>query len=447
VTVNPNVQQLASDLKTRILPWSHTNLGVVSEFYQDGQWHIGDENTAWYLSPCFAALAATLYRYDTTMSSAQKASYLQICVDTVNAAIMWNQGPAVTRTPVYVYNATPGYPGSLFLGLPSFSKAMVNYDGGPWGTPDPVGSDENGTIEVIATFCWILDELYMGGGIDASQAAVWLTSIKLAADWLIDFNGNPIWYTNGNYVSHELLAYGHLALICRKLGDEAGWERYSQAYEQTIQTLIYPFGNNTPASTQWAEYGYTVDVAGSGSSGTGTGPTHAAILTATGTTSDGSTETGHLTETPSHSVITPGVTNTFDGVYSQLQADLLATLYCVNRDYRVNYLLNAVTNKLDTITSYSTYLIDCTGGSRQTGIRGWTGGYQYVVGLLGRRSNNRTNLTNVNANAIWDQQLAANLTANGSNVIGQIQSSTARQYRIAIATALHACYLVAPRLT
>lgn len=442
---NPSVQQLAADLKTRILSWSHTNLGIASEYHADGQWHLGGENTAWYLGPCLAALAATLYRYDDAMTDEQKADYLAICIETVDTALVWNLNTPTMRTPTYTYAATTSYPGSLFAGLPAYAKRTASFDGGPWGTPDVVGSDENGTIEAIASFCWILDELYEAEGIDETKAKDWLRSLKYAADWLIDFNGNPLWYTNGNYVAHQCLSYGHLALLCRKLDDEPGWARYSQAYELAVQTLIYPQGNNAPTSTQWANYGYTVTVAGTGTSGTGTGT--AALLTVGGTGSDGSSETGHLTETTSHSVITPGVTNTFDGAYTQLALDCLTTLFTLNRDWRINYLINAMFNKLETITNYSTYLIDCTGGSRQTGIRGWTGGYQYVIALLGQRALNRTTLTNTNLNNIWDQQLAANLTGNGGNVIGQLQLSTARQYRIAVATTLHAAYTVAPRLT
>lgn len=436
MTQIPDIPQLALDLKTRLEAFGHENLGILSEFYADSQWHVADENTAWCFAFDFSALAATMYRYCTPRIEA----YAKIAIETMDAALVWNLNTPVTTTPRYVYTATPSYPGSLFTGLPSVDKPIAPFDGGPWGTPDPVGSDENTTIEVIATFCWIIDELYEAKALTMEQAKAYVAKLKFAADWLIDWNGNPTWYTNGNYVAHELLAYGHLALLCRKFKDEPGWARYSQAYEQTIQTLIYPFGNNPPANAQWAGYGYVETVLGSES--TSSVP---AILKAGGTTSDGSSATGHLTETSGHPV--PQQANTFDGVYSQLTLDVLTTLYMINRDWRVNYLVNALWNKLATISNFTTYLIDCSGGSRQGGVRGWTGGYQNVIGLIGRRTSNRTQITNAFCTGCWDNMVKANLRNNGLIEVNQVGSFHGRLFRINVATTLHCAYLVDKKLS
>lgn len=451
---SPDIPLLASDLKALIWPWSKTNLGIMSRFQEAGQWHIGDENQYWYFSPAFAGLAATMFKFDNSL-----VLYRKLAVETVEQSFKWNLNEPVVTAPRFAYPLTPLYPTTVFTGLnlDGASRPIAKFDAGPWGLPDPVGSDENGTIEASASICWIIDALFFApdgytpsGGIDLPTAERWLQNIKYAADWLIDWNGNPIWYTNGNYVAHEALLFAHLSMLCRKIGaqyssddpraiaHEASWARYSQAYELTMQTLIYPQGNALPASAQWANYGYTVDIAGSGSGGTGVGTS--ALLTPGGTVSDGSSETGHFTETPSHSTITPGVTNTFDGAYTLLQMDILATLFLVNRDWRVNYILNAIWNKLEPLTNFSTYVVNCNGGSRQSGNRGWNGGYQNVISMLSRRSLNRTNLTNAICTGGWSSSVAPNLSTNSSIDISLMPTGSARNYRIGVATTLHACY-------
>lgn len=444
----PDIVQMSIDVKKRITDWVHLNIPIQSQFYQDGNWHFLDENQSWGFGANSTCLLATMYRHDTTISADQRIAYRNICIESVEAALKWNMPVPKLLSARYTYPATtPTYPGSVYIGIPNpkVPILMTPFDGGPWGNPDPLGSDENTTFEAIAWIAWVTDELYSAQGIGAETCKRWMKNLSYAANWLIYYNGNPTWYTNGNFVAHQALCYAHMAKIYRNLGDEVNWALYQQAYEFTMQQLIYPYGNglhnSLSNSDTWEGYGYIMTVQGAEST-----PTVPAIRNPSGCLTDGNTETGHLSETPGYTGINPASNEDF--YYETVTLGVLASLYTVNRDWRVNYLMNAIFNTLDAKIAWgTTYNVDCTGGSRKSFVKNAEDQFLAVICLIGRRQGNRSRLTSANVLGMWDVAAVGSLINFGSNAINQLPSSAGRLYRTAIATALKACYLSDKKIT
>lgn len=369
----------------------------MSRFYSDGFWHYEDEGGNWYRNIQWASLAATMYRYDKSL-----VDYRNMAVETVERGLLYNMRTPFYQAPIFTY-PQQGVADAL-----STAPRWYNFfDGGPEGAPDPTGSDEAANIEGGAAIMWLAQMLWEADTTYFQPMVQrWTEQMMLCADWMSDINGNLIWYTNGNYLVQQCFFFAQIQRMCRQLGVwyaakgdttnqalwEANWSRYKAMYEHSYITMVAPASNPLPASAQWVGYGLVIGSAGP--------------------SGDGGDTVAWLTETPGHNV--PIQAATFDGQYSQVQLDYLAMTYMVNRDYRINYLLNVIWNKLEPLMNFTNATVDCTGGSRQTGVRGWTTVYFQVIRLLGHRTPGRTNMTDAKVLAVWDAAggIRNNLTTN-----------------------------------
>lgn len=367
--------QYNQDLHDRTMTFGKSFLNAMSPWYHDGHWHQSvDENGRWGRFLSLPQLAATMWRYDNSLTD-----YRDVAVESVENTFKWNLWPLYKAAAPYSPHpplAANGYL-SHVVGQTSKNRYYSYLASGEWGTYPPENESDPSfeTGEDLIALVWTLDMLYYGpdgktpsGGIDTTTAKRWLRNLKACMDWLYDINGHPTYYSNGNIVACIMAAAGHLAdFVLRFEGPGAEWNRYREIYEQTYFTLFTP-SLNYPATTygaQFAGYGIVKDT--------------------TGVYYDWSDTFAHFTEVSNHIVPIPTPNN--DWVYGNAQMTHVAMLFSVTRDERLNHILNGLYNTLEARMNWSTFTMDCSGGSRQNGsaTRGGMTGPFFVMSLMSGR--------------------------------------------------------------
>lgn len=381
---------LADDLATRSQTLGQTLISNLSRWYADGVFYQAPANV-WYLSTLApACLLATLSKY--TTNETLRDSYIDMCVEIVNRVCEQN----VNTDGVF----TAGAGGVAAVGPDPPSMGTVFTD--------------TAAIEATSSIGWILLQL-PEDRIPMRTKARWLAVCQANCDWMDTRSLDTVYYINGNFNVHLLNAYWFTAAASNAVDRPT----YEDMYERALAFIMAP----TPLAT-WAGYGFTIDTSG-------------------GPASDWSDRLAHLTETPGY--VGPNPTPNFDPYYSTLQLDLLARLFLVNRDYRISQLMNAISNKMEPLINTSTWVIDCTGGSRQNITQGYVMGWLQVSSLLACKKLNTTLLSSVNVLAAWDTQVIPSLS--GNTTVGTTAAGTMRQLALCVATTREAANVAQLKVT
>lgn len=368
---------LADDLATRAQTLGQTIISNLSRWYDRGVfWQV--PTNVWYLSTLApACLLATLAKY--TTNPILRNTYINLCIEIVDRVVE----QSVNDRGVF----TAGAGGLAAEGPDPASQGGVFTD--------------TAAIETVASIGWILLQIpdYM---LPASTRARWVQACQTNCSYMDTVAKDTTFYINGNFNSHLLNAYWFTAEVSND-GDRS---TYQDMYERGLAFLLDP-GSSNPA---WAGYGLIIDTPG------------VAI--------DWSDYVLHLAETNGYLGINPA--NTFDPYYSQLQLDLLSRLFVINRDYRISRLINGISNKMEPLINTTTWVTDCSNGSRHNSPgQGFQQGYYAVTSLLGCKALNTTLLDSTHILDMWDRAISVNLL--GNSTTGFYGAPTFRQLAIALA--------------
>lgn len=439
-TITPTYNQNLFDRSNTL---GKSIISAMSNWLHDGHWHQSvDEDGRWGRMLAIPALAATIYRYDTTQTD-----YKQAAIDSIEAAFTWNLEPFFKATPIWIYPALAanGHYSHVFGQAAIPNRNYSFFAQGEWGRHPPEVAQDFETFEDLNHIIWTMDMLYFGpdgvnpsGGIDKKTVKRWLDNCKACMDWLYDINGHPAYYANGNLIACLMAAAGHLAdFILRFEGPVAPseWPRYKEIYEQCYFTLFTPslLFPGTTYGSQFTGYGLVTDVA----------PIYF----------DWSDAFIHFTETSTHPNTVP--TPNSDYVYGSAQMDWVSSLFSVTRDERLNRILNGIYNTLEARMNWTTFTMDCSGGSRQNGSAtrpGMTGPFFVMSLMSGRYPPLRTTrLSNTTTMlSAWDTVttgFAANLAPSVQNIPYGWATGATLSYCHSIAVVMHAAYQSRTKLT
>ena len=386
---------LADDLAARAMTMGTAVVSNMSRWYSNGVF-LGDQQTIWphqTFKP--AALLATLVKFNAAYST----TYIQMIREImarVQETAMGN-GLAFDTPGFLPYGGYPRLPPPDNLHVFSSDAQMRMYDYyvmGPTrasmqGQP-PVnrfGVDGLNMIESCHPLAFMIYQL-PASSITTFERTLWTSWCQAMCDYLdsqTSGNGLTYFYVNGNYQARLCQAYWYTSMISAPGPTQ---DKYRDMYERALEFTVNPFLHNA----SWLNYGW--------------------VTTLTGSNGDWSDYKGYLTEN--------GSSLGLDWVYSTVQAEALAGIYLMNRDERVLRMLNAISTNVEPRINQTTWILDGTGGTRQTGSNyGQWLFYPFLQGLLGRKQANTTMLTSIKLLDFWDHNVGGD-----GGVTGQLLTPT-----------------------
>lgn len=359
---------LADDIATRAQLLGKTLVSELSPLYQDGVFFANVMDTYTVNSMSVAALMATLLRYEPAGSDVA-----DFYAKAIKAAVTRNLETNVTS------------PGNLFV---DGGSAMFGYGQGPSRQSMGVTFSDLSSIDAVGSLGWILYQL-PAGVIDDATRNLWVSVCQANCDNLDTVTQSTTFYVNGNWQCHLLNAYWLTAMAS---SPGVLRSKYQDMYERALIFLMNP-GAINPG--RWLGYGLVKDTVGS--------------------EYDWSDYLCHLTERNDNTTV-PCPTPNFDPNYTALACTLLARLFGLNRDWRVNRLLNSLENKIIPllIDTTATWVLNGTGGSRQNN-NSFNFGHWLTSALIGTKSSNATILTPTKMLQLWDNAVASSTVVNATS--------------------------------
>lgn len=196
----------------------------------------------------------------------------------------------------------------------------------PNGGFGPAGPGEGG-IDIQTSFFALhlgLTLYILGPELGERRRERWTEALRGATEFLVA-NGNYAWYTNGNIV---LANAAVAALTWHATGDA----RYRTVFEEGLEFAMRP-----PAD-RWGGHGL--------------------VITKEPSRADGADGAGYLTESPLNG------NRGFDADYTQVQADIAATLAIITDNPDALRLTNLMINQIMPRVDRKTWQLDTSGGSR-----------------------------------------------------------------------------------
>lgn len=372
---------VAETLRARAITLGASTLGTYSRWYAGGVFYNPYGNQWVYTSAGPAALAASMFR------ATGDERYLRIAVDSFDYAVRELQHPDG-----YFNDVQP----------PTFAAS---------------------SLEIYVFLVSIAQALYvLEDAIDRERAACWMRCVKSNIDHL-EATGDIAWYANGNWVANKVRMLYLLAQISKRLRDDEHFRFYDDLYEWQVSFLMDP----APVDAKWTGFGLIVDTQGGWA--------------------DWSDTLAHLSEFNGGPPVPNGGQGTssdgqpplgsYDGDYTGLQLDHIASWFAVSRDFRALRMLNGITNKYLAGVNTTTWVGDFSHGSRHNSpANGIYSPAFAVINLLAARQSNTTNFTDAKVLDQWDNKIIP-VFAGFPN--GNVPYGIARSFENTIGTILYAC--------
>lgn len=354
----------------------------MSRWYANGAF-FEDQGVVWPFNTFApAALLATLVKFGSSYSSTYISMIREIMARVYDTSM--GNGLAFDTPGFLPYGGYPRLPSPDSGHTISGDAQLAMYDSylvGPTRASmqalpaNRFGVDGLNVIESCHPLAFMIYQL-PATAITTAERALWTSWCQAMCDFLDDpLRGNlTYFYVNGNYQARLCQAYWYTAMIS---SPGTLQDKYRDMYERAMVFMVEP----TLKSNTWAGYGWKPTV--------------------TGGYGDWSDWEGYLTE--NYPTNPAGNGPGFDWGYSVTASDALAGIYLMNRDIRILRILNAIAKKVEPRWDQTRWILDGTGGSRQSGNNyGMAAFYPILQALLARKQSNTTMVTNTKILDYWD---------------------------------------------